>query len=162
MAVSPVASANMVGFAKFNQDSWRIVGLPPCACRRGFVKAMSKPQLEAIVSTAFKELPPELRSAGGRAKRGSAAGGAGARRSSATAQADEEYRRVLTQYQQAVEAAGSGHDPRIPQPDLAQLRPYEGGRPVQLSCLDRAQRRTWPAQSRRPVSAGAPSLGKRR
>jgi hypothetical protein len=126
------------------------------------VKPMSKPQLEAIVSAAFRELPPELRSARGRAKRGSDAGGAAVRRASATARADEEYRRVLTQYQQAVEAAGSGHDPRIPQPDLAPLRPYGGDGPGELSCLDRAQRRTWPTQSRRPVSAGAPSLGKRR
>lgn len=126
------------------------------------MEPLSKPQLEAIVSAAFKELPPDLRVAGGRAKRGSAIGGGGARQSSATEEADEQYRRVLRQYQQAAEAAGTGHDPRIPHPELQPLRPYRGTPLAQQSCIDRAQSRTWPEPSRRFISAGAPGLGKRR
>lgn len=156
------AAANTVAGVRTNQDPGAQSARSRAPHRSDFVEPLSKRQLNAIVNAAFRELPADLRLAGGRARRSAPAASSGTPRTAVTAQRDAQYRRVLVQYQEAVEAAGSGWDPRMPNPELSRLRPSGGSGAEELSCMQRAEARVWPRQSRRPVSAGAPSLGKRR
>lgn len=73
---------------------------------------------------------------------------------------DEEYK--AAGYETAAAAAGIGHDPYMPRPNLAPVKPSRDKSPTEPTCLEKATAHQWDTPSAREISGGLPTLGKRR